>query len=330
MTNDDVTARALARISVAPPYFALTDLAEIGDGIVSATVPHTAPTAPEVGAIEAAQVARHLAILGSCAAALSRGDDERHHYLATRADYSRMSHAVVKPGEELVAEAVASWIDRRSARALVKLRTESGQDLNLLDCAYTVLKPKMFQRFNPPIDPEALARAEVAADGALRFDISNVELQGRAGVEVDCGPIPASLCAGHFPDYPAAPVAILMGHLCKAAGIGMVRSLGRDDDRYRIESGHVEATGLARAGQHLVLRASYDQPVRGGHRMSGVAEADGEVVGRVSVTMSAHCPDPETQVSALDGHLDDLLDDYEIELGDGAVAVVDDERALAC
>ncbi len=280
---EDLLARALSRISVAAPYFALSDMARLPDGGVRATVPHAPAVAPEVGEMEAAQVARHLAILGSCAAALERDDDDRHHYLATLATYTRLSTEPLAVGEPIEAEAVATWRDRRTAFASVTLQTVSGRALHRLECEYTVLKPRMFQRFNAPVPPEVAARG---AGSSLSFDLR----ADGDGVEVACGSIPAALCAGHFPDHPAAPVAILMGQLCKAAGIGMVTHLGRDGHRYRIESGHVEATGLAQAGQDLTLRAAYDGADGAHHRMKGVAEADGVTVGRVSVTMSVHAP----------------------------------------
>ncbi|MGI9595923.1 MAG: hypothetical protein ACR2QK_07170, partial [Acidimicrobiales bacterium] len=285
VTETATAAQALDRISVRPPYFDLGAMEELGDGIVVAEVAPAPTSDPEVGAIEAAQVARHLAILGSCAAALTRDDDARHHYLATRAHYTRLSNAPASVDGPLRAEAIASWSDRRSARALVKLSTESGQGLNLLDVEYTVLSPKMFLRFNPPIEAADGAESvvdhggEPAAPTELPFEVDKIE----DGVRVDCGPVPASLCAGHFPDYPAAPVAIVMGQLCRAAGLAMNRHLGCPDGRYRIEEGHVTASKLARAGQQLVLEARYRKPVRGGHQLRGVALADGEVVGELEV-----------------------------------------------
>lgn len=302
----ETAAKALERISVRPPYFDLGAMEELGDGIVRAEVRAARPEAPELGAIEAAQVARHLAILGSCAAALARDDDKRHHYLATRAHYTRLSNAPSSVDEPLRAEAIASWSDRRNARALVKLSTENGQGLNLLDVEYTVLTPKMFLRFNPPVeadDAEAgdLESGDLETDdrtGTQRgqgIDVARLPFEVEAienGVRVDCGPVPASLCAGHFPGYPAAPVAIVMGQLCKAAGQAMNRHLGTPDARYRIEEGHVTASKLGRAGQRLVLEARYNKPVRGGHQLEGLALADGDVVGEVVVTMSAHGPEP--------------------------------------
>ncbi len=289
--DTETTAKALERISVRPPYFDLSNMEELGDGIVRADVQPCSPAAPECGAIEAAQVARHLAILGSCAAALSRDNDDRHHYLATRAHYTRLSNSPSVVDEPLRAEAIASWADKRNARALVKLSTENGQGLNLLDVEYTVLTPKMFVRFNPPID-DAVIQAGTDVDlGDLPFEVEAIE----DGVRVACGPVPSSLCAGHFPGYPAAPVAIVMGQLCRAAGLAMNRHLDMEDGRYRIEEGHVTASGLARAGQDLVLDARYERPVRGGHQLRGLAMADGETVGEVLVTMSAHSPEPVDQ-----------------------------------
>ena len=116
----------------------------------------------------------------------------------------------------------------------------------------------------------------------------------------------------------------------RALAFKRLPSLGIDNDARAfaaIESGHVEATGLARAGQRLVLRAFYDRPVRGGHRMTGVAEADGETVGRVEVAMSAHRA--ESEIGGLEAD-DQALDDYEIVDDDGALAIAGDERALAC
>lgn len=271
--------RALARIAVQPPYFGLVDLEDLGGGIAAAVVPTSPARAPERGAVEAAQVARHLAILGSCAAALARDDDARHHYLATEAHYMRLAGGPLEVGEgPLRAEAVASWIDRRSARAYVKLMTEDGHGLHVLDVRYAVLTPKMFARLHPPIDVSA------APDDEGRFFATEPEVID-GGLRVDCGPIPPRVCAGHFPHYPAAPVAVLMGQLCRVAGMSLASHLDRPLD-FQIEEGRVEASKLAIAGQHLTLEARYGHAVDIGHLLHGVAFADDEEVGRVDVTVS--------------------------------------------
>lgn len=284
LDRDPDRDQTLDRISVRPPYYDLADVTEVGDGMVTAQVPMAPPPTPETGTVEAAQAARHLAILGSYAAALKRGDDARHHYLATRAHFSRVSSAPAVADEPLRADAVGSWIDRRTARAMAKLSTAEGRALHLLDVKYTVLTPKMFDRLNPPLNDHELMAAAKATE--VGFDLAS----SPAGVTVDCGPIPLSVCAGHFPDYPAAPVAIVMGHLCRAAADAMAIHLDRRGHLYRIEEAHVVATRLGRAGQRLSLEASYQRPIGDSHELKGRALADGDTIGEVTVIMSSHPP----------------------------------------
>ena len=306
----DVTAAALERISVAAPYFALEQLTETDDG-VAALVPISSPMHPETGFIEATQVARHLAILGSCAVALQREDDERHHYLATRAHFLRTAN-VTDPGGRyggavLEAEATGIWIDRRSARSLVKLNGPDGEASHILDVHYTVMTPRMFDRLMPPIGPAlngagngtrtieadtmpAASNGTRASDPRIEFSVGS---SGNDAVRFDCGPIPNEMCAGHFPQYPAAPVALVMGRLAQAAGLAMNRHMGFGELSYQVDEARVVATKLGRAGQNRVLNAEYVKRVGGGHLMRGTAEADGEVIGEMDLTLSVTClPEP--------------------------------------
>ena len=278
--------RALQRIAVQPPYFGLLDIADVGDGAVAATIPLQPPSAPERGVMEGAQIARHLAILGSCAAALARDDDKRHHYLATNAHYMRLAGGPDLVVDETVrAEAVARWIDKRSARAYVKLMTHDGVGLHVLDVHYSVLAPRMFSRLHPPV--EVPPAGDPAAD-LVGFDwpVGAEPVATADGLRLTCGPIPVSVCAGHFPQYPAAPVAIIMGHLCRVAGQLAIQRDGRGEGRYRIEQGVVAASKLAAAGQELTLDTHYVERNGSGHLIVGEAIAGGEVVGTVKVTMS--------------------------------------------
>ncbi len=299
----DLSTRVRQRISVRAPYFDLRDLDVADDGAVRALVPVTPPVHPETGLIEAAQAARHLAILGSCAVALQRDDDDRHHYLATRAHFLRTANITeadrvdttdVMSVDFLVAEASGTWIDRRSARALVKLYGPDGELSHALDVHYTVMTPRMFSRLMPPIDVEALrddsaggaVSAGLSNGGVARFDVRDLEVDEGSGVTVDCGPIPIDMCAGHFPDYPAAPVALVMGQLARAAGVALNRHLGFGALTHSIDEARVTATKLGRAGQRLTLRARYDRRVGGGHLLVGTAQADGETIGEMELTLS--------------------------------------------
>ena len=279
-TAPTLVDEALRRISVRPPYFGLREIEHVAPGVVRAPIDPAHPTNPEVGAIEAGQAARHLAILGSCAAALAREDDKRNHYLAMQAHYVRCSASPSTPvTEPLVAEAVATWLDKRSVRALTKLSTESGQGLVIIDLTYAVLAPKMFHRFNHL--PDTALPIPVTQTSLLDAPVTETP----EGVQMVCGPIPTSVCDGHFPDFPAAPVAVVMQTLCRTAGFALAKELDVEPG-FIIEEGHVEATKLAVAGQQLVLDASYVKAVGDKHHMRGTARADGDVVGEVQVTMS--------------------------------------------
>ena len=283
----DSTRKALDRISVRPPYFALDDIAEVAPGLISASVPHVAPTAPEFGAMEAAQVARHLAILGSCAAALSRPDDKQHHYLAVEAHYTRAAGAptdlTAHTDGRLVASALSTWLDKRSARAITTLRTQDGIDLNFLEITYAAMTPRMFERLHQGDRTEHVPGGEVNAFAPAETQVTS------NGVRCNVGPIPASACAGHFPGIPAAPVAVVMGQLCRTAASAMATKLDANVG-YRIEEGHVTATKLARAGQSLSLEASYLERRGANHLVRGEALADGTSNGNVEVVLSAVDP----------------------------------------
>ena len=281
----DTTERVLERIAIDRPYFALEEVEEIGPGMATAVVPLQLPRRGERGPIEAAQAARHMAILGSCAAALAREDDAVHHYLAVEASYMRSAGAPDRVGDgHLRANATASWLDRRTARAMVVLGTEAGEALTMLDVRFAVMTPRMFGRLNPPVVHD-LTQLTSEPSEWNPFETGTVTATS-SGLRLDCGPVPAAACAGHFPDYPAAPVAVLMGELCRTAAEALALRLGGSTN-YSIDAGHVTASRLAGAGQQLMLEASYERGVGSQHEMRGTATADGEPVGEVRVRMSS-------------------------------------------
>src|SRR5918995_197603 len=78
-----------SRIEVCPPYFALTDVRRTDDGGVSAQVRICQSLGDEIGPVSAAETGRHLAILGSVAAAFANPSAKRHFYLAFDAELRR-------------------------------------------------------------------------------------------------------------------------------------------------------------------------------------------------------------------------------------------------
>lgn len=200
----------LQRIGVQPPYFALHPLPVSVPGLFSAVATAEFPRGLEQGPMRGAEVARHGAIAGLCAAASAQPDDRRRHYLAQRAEY----HGFVNPapyGTEVRFEAHCEQLDRRAARARVAASAD-GRPLGSLLVDYTVLTEAAFERLfrsrRTPTGPSAalapLAAGELhCGDGVARRLVPSVG---------------ADACAGHFHDHPALPVAVLMQQLSDLGG----------------------------------------------------------------------------------------------------------------
>jgi len=270
---------ALNRISVSEPYYALTDIAWGVDGeTLIATVPPIPPAHPEVGATETAQVSRHLAILGSCAAALTNPSEQRHHYLATSATFERLGEPTTTALDEpTTATATAVWVDKRAAIADMTLVGPGNELLNRLRVTYAVMKPKVFSRFNPPLD---------LAEGSERTTTPVTVTIGPGQIVADYGPVPLDMCAGHFDGQPFAPIALVMGRLVRTAAVALESALG-EAVLFRSESGEVQASALAQPGQRLVLEATYEGERDGLHLLTGRALADDVEVGAAQMCLAA-------------------------------------------
>ena len=108
---------------------------------------HVAPEHPmlaETGPIYA-EAGRHLAILGSCAAAMNNPTRARHYYLAREA-YLERSTAPVAPQALLTCNAEADFTDKRTAHANCSLFVRD-EKLFTLDVSYSVLSEALFTRF---------------------------------------------------------------------------------------------------------------------------------------------------------------------------------------
>src|SRR5262245_26159628 len=83
-------------IATRDPYYALTTLAAFKEGMVEAELPIQLASDREVGPITAAEAARHLGVLGSCALAEANRNRSVHYYVPRQATLERSaasSHA---------------------------------------------------------------------------------------------------------------------------------------------------------------------------------------------------------------------------------------------
>ena len=227
----------LARICVRPPYYALNN-EHVYDGLFVAEARAELPQGRALGPMRPGEVSRHGAIAGSCALALSQGDDKRRFYLATQASYR--GFPVDAPyGTPVRFEARVAQLDKRRAQATIHA-VAAGERLATLEVSYTVLTPTLFERLHA-----GRRRATTRLERLHPVGDYPVRWTGDQGVRT-IPRLPMNACGGHFDDFPAAPVALLMDQLAQVAEsfVGSPSYIAR---------GEVTAANLCWAGEEAVF-----------------------------------------------------------------------------
>ncbi|MFM0068719.1 hypothetical protein [Paraburkholderia aspalathi] len=194
------------RIAVQPPYFAFRRLRAGAPGEIYGEFVAEQPLGHEAGPITAAEVGRHLAILGSCAAAQTHRD--RVYYLAVHARYVRLREPLATVQDQLLyARARVTQLDRRSLA--VQAHVFAGSPFAQLSVRYQVLSEPLFDRMfaeykNENDFIEASDSSPYAQVVPLRF-----ETPSTSQLTAHSGQLSVHECSGHFPHYPAWPVAIV-------------------------------------------------------------------------------------------------------------------------
>ncbi len=279
-------------ISVRPPYCALEDV-ELGTGSVTATVRRSYPMKQERGAIAAAEAGRHLAIAGAGAAATRNPMPGKHFYLARKARIERVEDGSgnsirASASTRFQVEAVSEGVLKRRASAQAVLKQEQADrivDLFRLRVEYDVVSPAIYARMTrglPAISMDALREENV-------FDVPLVpvlDADGTARVELQVRP---EFCFGHFPEYPAFPVAKLMHLLSNLAGDHLALRLETPGLGYTVKRAEVAAEQLPFAGSLVTLCSVYVGQERDEtHRITCEARIGDEVCGAMDLFLTAH------------------------------------------
>ena len=241
-----------ARIAVQPPYFAFTRLDAMPDSTVYGEFTPEQPLEYEKGPITAAEIGRHLAILGSCAAAVL-SDDLNVYYLATNASYRRLrSTEPTSCRRPLKARA---RIAQQSRRTLVAEATVSDETpFAELTTHYQIMPGLVFDRVFaehrvPSVQPP-LYQSPYATLLPLTFDTPiGLSLLAHSA------PLHPSACSGHFPDFPAWPVALIMHSLERTAG-RLLHHLAAREIAYTVTQADLSADRVAFAHQPLTFHVS--------------------------------------------------------------------------
>lgn len=239
-------------IMVSSPYNCLYDYETLKDGGLKARVKNEFLYPDEGGPIGAAEVGRHIAILGSIALAKAMGNESPMYFLAVKAGLNRSNSKVYKSNFlELKVRPIT--FNNRSGSIAGIVRDDHAQLVYVVDVDYQVVSIPLFEKlffehrnqrvgpvdYNPYVERKEL-RNVVFEPGVAVGDFGIVE-------EVDC--------AGHFENAQALPVAII-GNLYSALGIQLCKNESGDIfQKYTIESARINAFRLAFAGEYVTVRA---------------------------------------------------------------------------
>jgi hypothetical protein len=280
LSDDEV----FSRIEVNPPYFALTDLRQADDGTVEARIGSRQALGSEAGPVSAAETGRHLAILGSIAAAFDNPSPGRHFYLAFDAELRRARTRVEGDhAGELTARARAHFVDPSTAVALTELQTADGRTIYTLVVFYLVAAESDFRGlFAAHAQDDAVldGRPDPFVDVIPLGDISVWDTR----LHTTLGRIDPYRCAGHFPGLPAMPVAFLMSNVASAVTRLLHHVLDRPDVRFVVREASIRAENLAFAGERVDIHVEYQRFASGTHwfHCAAIAE-ETKSVGQVHV-----------------------------------------------
>lgn len=276
-----------SRQAVQPPYFAFSDVWKTSEGLLATFSPEQ-PRDFECGPIAAAEVGRHLAILGASAAAADAGDGV-HYYLASKA---RLLRADAWPGECSQLEATAQVVERSRRSLTTTSQVLAPDPIYTLDCTYEVLPERLFQRLF-----QSYRRETNGHSGASPYG-TNLALEDLApienGMSAICGPLPPNYCAGHFANYPTWPVAVVCHALIRLAGRALHRVLGETCE-FSVVQADVSAEHLAMAENRLSLTASYQSADDSIYTFDCVAATGSATVGTMRLRL-----EPVAQVLRVD------------------------------
>ncbi|QYN17470.1 hypothetical protein [Amycolatopsis sp. DSM 110486] len=210
--TETLTAEAATfpRICVRKPYYALRDLRIDEPGTATCELPVEQPVTGVVSPIGLGEAGRHMAILGLCAAASLAPDDARRYYLARRAEITWLHPKPAAAGGALTGRLTAALPTSRKATAAGLLRAGSVA-LAAFSLSYDVLKAPVFERmFSHMHHPDTGTETGTETGSspyARGLELTSVNI-GAQSITATVTASPAD-CAGHFPGYPALPVAVL-------------------------------------------------------------------------------------------------------------------------
>lgn len=274
----------IGNIGVTAPYYALENLKVSSDGATAEFVAEQ-PMDNEVGGIAAAEVGRHLAVLGACALAWSNPNKEKHYYVASRAVLKNVAKGGEVSKSAFSGRAKILFMDKRSGTIFATLTTDQDEPLYELETHYHIMNVPLFAKLfhikkqefecNPSNNPYK-----------KQIPLNDVHYLDNA-ISARLGPLKPEECNGHFCSFPCIPVAILMHSLSRTAGKLLSKIVGESGIRYTVVAAEVQAYNFAFAGEAVTMKVAYSGLEGGEYVFACKAEnKDGKLFGSMLLRLS--------------------------------------------
>ncbi|WP_066631179.1 hypothetical protein [Labilibacter marinus] len=195
-------------IMVTKPYNILEDIKTDEEGNVIASVKNEYLMKQESGPMQCSEFGRHAAILGSMLLAKNNTRQEKHYYLAIKADLTR-NHLEVYENEEFTIKVSPISQTKRAGSVYGELFDSNDNVLFTAEVGYMVLNRTTFQRLNANNKIENILSQEISPY-KVRKRLRNVFVDENK-ISATYGVVNSSECEGHFENYPCLPVAIVGG-----------------------------------------------------------------------------------------------------------------------
>lgn len=272
-------------IDIREPYFALKQIFVDDKSFSTAQVPIEQSLGSEIMPISSAEASRHMAILGAVSCAYANPEKRKHYYLAHSGSFKRISQDVNFPKTAyLTGNAICTSIDKRKAVALTQLSDPKGNPICEAEVFYHVIPDVIFERL---YKPHFIKNPDYKSGNPYKTknELFNIRLS-TTNLTASLGKLPEHYCAGHFPNYPALPVAILLYNLLDLAGLFIYHTTRDYRLKFMVKDFTLTADNLAFAGDKVDIEIKHMHSFDNLFVLSCRAIANGDkMVGEIQVTI---------------------------------------------
>lgn len=261
------------------PYNCLRDIERVSDNSIKCSVYNQYQPDYEVGPMTFGEVGRHLAILGSIQLALEYNFEEKCFYLAVGAKIKRNENCDIIEYEDYLNKKFNLFVktinrDNKTAKVFGAV-VYKNQEVFTAEIEYSLVKKKVFDRLfsNHKISKFNNNALEVNPYGGNRKKLPKLDISDNTAVSAPYT-VDEMECLGHFPEYPAFPIAIMGNHLLQTIKELVKYEYGEYKSFVYVDNVTLEARRLVFAEETIVFKANIINVINDGNEKIFTVNAD--------------------------------------------------------